>query len=46
MRYFTYLKKEIIRTGDLAPKGIRSTIDGDKDYNKTWEHIYNQIRKK
>ena len=37
----------IQKTGDLMPKGIKSTIKSDNhgnpnDYNITWKHIYTQ----
>lgn len=41
--------KKIIRTNDLKPTGIRSTIKSDdhgkvSDFNETWKHIYSQMR--
>lgn len=39
------MKKEIKRPGDLAPRGVRSTIKGDYGFNEVFEHIYNQSRK-
>lgn len=40
-------KKEIVRTGDLVPKGIAYTYQTERtDFNTTFEHIYKEIRKK
>jgi hypothetical protein len=41
--------KKIIRTNDLKPTGVRSTIKSDShgevnDFNETWKHIYSQMR--
>lgn len=44
MKYFNG-KKEIQRSGDLAPMGIRSTIKGDYGFNETFTHIYQEARK-
>jgi hypothetical protein len=38
-------KKQIQRTGDLAPLGIRSTIKGDYTFNETFEQIFKEVRK-
>ena len=39
------MKKELIRTGDLAPKGVKSTYQKEKTgFNETFNHIFNQIR--
>jgi hypothetical protein len=42
-------KREIIRTNDLIPRGIKSTIKnsehgGINDFNQSWKHIHSQIR--
>lgn len=39
------MKKEIKRTGDLAPQGVKSTIRGTYGFNEVFEHIYNEARK-
>lgn len=38
-------KKEIIRTGDLAPLGIRSTVRGIYGFRETFEHIFKEANK-
>jgi len=37
--------KEIKRPGDLAPKGVKSTIKGNYGFNEVMEHIFNEMRK-
>ena len=37
-------KKLIKRSGDLIPKGVKSTYGEKKDYNETWEHIYKNLK--
>lgn len=44
MKYFNG-KKEIVRPGDLAPRGVKSTIKGDYDINEVMKHIYTEARK-
>jgi len=44
-----FKKKEIIRTNDLIPRGIKSTVKSPdhgniNDYNQSWKHLYSQIR--
>jgi hypothetical protein len=40
-----YLNKPISREGDLAPKGIKSTVGKDKySFNEVFGHIFNQIK--
>ncbi len=44
-----FKSKEIIRTNDLKPTGIRSTIKSDNhgdmnDFNEAWKHTYSHIR--
>lgn len=44
-KFFKYLNKEIVRTGDLEPKGIRSTYAKDvTDFNTTFVHIWTQLK--
>ena len=44
MTKFTYLKKEISRPADLAPRGVKSTYDKDKtNFNDTFKHIWKQL---
>lgn len=44
---FNRTKKGIVRTGDLAPRGVARTVDTEKtNFNETFEHIYKNIRKK
>ena len=38
-------KKEIERPGDLAPLGVKSTIQGNYTYNEVFEHIFKEARK-
>lgn len=38
-------KKPIERPGDLAPKGVKSTIKGEYGFNETFEHIFKESRK-
>jgi hypothetical protein len=38
-------KREIKRTGDLAPKGVRSTFKGNYGFNETFEQIFKESRK-
>jgi hypothetical protein len=37
--------KPINTPNDLAPKGVRSTIRGNYDFNEVFKNIYNQARK-
>jgi hypothetical protein len=37
--------KKLSRPNDLAPKGVRSTIRGDYDFNEVFQNIFNQSRK-
>jgi predicted phage-related endonuclease len=42
-------KREIIRTNDLIPTGIKSTVKSSEhgtinDYNQSWKYIHSQIR--
>lgn len=40
-----YLNKAIVRTGDLAPKGVRSTYQEEKrSFNETFKHIWKQLK--
>lgn len=39
------MKKEIKRTGDLIPRGVRSTIKGIYSFNETFEKIFKESRK-
>jgi hypothetical protein len=44
-----FKKKEIIRTNDLIPTGIKSTIKNPEHgtinhYNQSWKHIHSQIK--
>lgn len=42
---FNRTKKELVRTGDLAPKGIARTVDTERtDYNTTFQHIYKNLK--
>lgn len=35
----------IVRTGDLAPRGVAKTLrDECTDFNTTWRHIYSGLR--
>jgi hypothetical protein len=41
--------KPTVRTGDLIPKGIKTSIKStnhgsSEDFNETWKHIYSQRR--
>ena len=38
-------KKPIQRPGDLAPKGVKSTVKGEYGFNETFEHIFKESRK-
>jgi hypothetical protein len=41
---FTYIKKEISRPADLAPKGVKSTEQSLKTtFNDTFTHIWKQL---
>jgi hypothetical protein len=33
-------KNNVSRPGDLAPKGIKSTIKSEYSFNETFEHIF------
>jgi hypothetical protein len=37
--------KEIKRPGDLAPRGVKSTIKKNYGFNEVFEHIFNEARK-
>ena len=37
--------REIQRTGDLAPTGVKSTIKGTYGFNEVFDHIFNEARK-
>ena len=37
--------KGIQRPGDLAPKGVKSTIKGNYSFNEVMQHIFNEGRK-
>lgn len=44
-----FKKKEIVRTNDLIPRGIKSTVKSSEygtvnDFNESWKHIHSQIR--
>lgn len=39
------MKKQIKRTRDLAPRGVRSTIKGNYGFNETFEKIFKESRK-
>jgi hypothetical protein len=39
------MKKQIQRPGDLAPRGVKSTIKGNYSFNEVFENIFNQSRK-
>jgi len=39
------MKKQIKTPGDLAPRGVKSTIRGTYEFNEVFEHIYNESRK-
>jgi len=39
------MKKQIKRTGDLAPRGVRSTIRGTYGFNEVFQHIFNESRR-
>lgn len=39
------MKKQIKTPGDLAPRGVKSTIRGTYGFNEVFEHIYNESRK-
>ena len=39
------MKKQIKRPGDLAQRGVNSTIKGTYGFNEVFEHIYNESRK-
>lgn len=44
---FNKTRKEIVRTGDLVAKGTAYTYQSERtDFNKTFEHIYKNIRSK
>ena len=36
---------EIKRPGDLAPRGVKSTVRGTYGFNEVFEHIFNEARK-
>ena len=38
-------KDKIQRPGDLAPKGVRSTIKSNYTFNETFDHIFKTVRK-
>ena len=37
--------QEIQRTGDLEPRGVRSTIKGNYSFKEVIEHIFKEARK-
>ena len=37
--------QEIQRTGDLAPRGVQSTIKGNYGFNEVMEQIFTEARK-
>jgi hypothetical protein len=37
--------REIQRPGDLAPRGVKSTIRGTYGFNEVFEHIFTESRK-
>jgi hypothetical protein len=42
---FTYLKKEIKRPNDLAPRGVRSTYQEQRtDFNTTFKTIWENLK--
>jgi hypothetical protein len=41
LSYILNEKPTLPLTGDLIPKGVKSTINVDGDYNSVWEHIHN-----
>ena len=43
---YTYLGKKIVRTGDLEPKGVRSTYGSRHSFNDTFEHIFKNIHER
>ena len=46
MKRYSYLNKQISREGDLAPRGIKSTVGKDKySFNEVFDHIYKELRK-
>lgn len=43
---FTKKKEPTVRTGDLVARGVSKTVSYETtDFNKTFQHIYNNIRK-
>ena len=44
-KYTKKMKKQIKVPGDLAPKGVKSTIKGNYSFNEVFENIFNQSRK-
>jgi len=39
------MKKEIKRKGDLAPRGVKSTIRGTYGFNEVFQHIFIEARR-
>jgi hypothetical protein len=39
------MKKQLKRTGDLAPRGVKSTIKGTYGFNEVMEQIFTETRK-
>lgn len=45
MKHYLYLGKFIQCTGDLAPKGVRSTYQTEKlPFNETFERLWKLMR--
>jgi hypothetical protein len=34
--------KDVIREGDLKPRGVKYTIRGNYNFNETFEHIFKE----
>jgi hypothetical protein len=41
LSYILNEKPTLPLTGDLIPKGVKSTINVGGDYNSVWKHIHN-----
>ena len=39
------MKKQIKRPGDLAPRGVKSTIRGTYEFNEVFQHIFIEARR-
>jgi hypothetical protein len=37
--------REIQKPGDLAPRGVKSTIKGTYEFNEVFDHIFTESRK-